>query len=132
MSENKSVTPSSKSPEYFFDISSAQLLVGRTALENHLEVGGHPSDLLDFSNANGWSREQLLYFGESALTLLGLVTGDSRVTFNLSTDYTNTEQGHRPESTLMNSVASQIFIEKVASRTPIVETYLMVGRQRIL
>lgn len=49
MVENKSTAPTP--PEYLIDIFSGQHLLGRAALNAHIEAGGHPLDIFPFHEA---------------------------------------------------------------------------------
>ncbi len=69
-------------PEYYFDLLSGQLLIGKVALEAHVEAGGHPADIHSLEkmltgpdikiepnqyealNTKNWSREEFINYGQ--------------------------------------------------------------------
>lgn len=73
-------------PEFFYDISSDQHLLGQAAYEAHIEAGGHPADIMrlgDFlaseleveypakrPGPNSWSKQECLIAGHWLLKIL--------------------------------------------------------------
>lgn len=43
-------TPQPEKPEYSYDILTGQMLLGRIAINSHIESGGHPEDLRELGN----------------------------------------------------------------------------------
>jgi hypothetical protein len=81
----------SVSPEFYYDISSGKLLVGRAAYEVHIESGGHPADVSSLGDflmgdaevikpvrewrgnnvhANEWTKEECLIAGHWLINAL--------------------------------------------------------------
>jgi len=73
-------------PEYYYDLSSGQVLIGATAYETQIESGSHPADIQPLGeflvadaeiesprirqNINGWPKDEILEAGRWLLTIL--------------------------------------------------------------
>jgi hypothetical protein len=98
--EHQEAEKNGHQPEFYYDVSSSQLLLGKVALDNHIESGGHPADVYrlgsllrdeelemggvnDSMDTKQWTRTDFLSYGKWLINVVDPPTKPKSKTLNV-------------------------------------------------